>query len=384
VLEELMENVDVFVNGHFHPVDPIIRPFGNAIEFTAPAVLRQPKYQLIVVDNRRVSYHSFDLGNEPQAIVTMPVPWQHERYTFRDPAEIRVLSFQSNSSTFDVSGDVEGNLTFKREVKPGVYLYALETILPYGMHKIQISGDLDVEIEFAVHCDTPTYRYTPPGPLNCWAVILLLVLMIFWHLFIVYGMLWSGEFVEPLKLAHKWIRGTSGQSKWGLAVFLGPAVMGRGMRKLPLWVKVEVMLALAWGSCLPVGLFKIEDKIAGLWLFAFIVGGEVVPDLMYLMFPAAYLTLVLFSLMVVLSLYDYQPCWTFIVDFLLALAGFILGITFWIIFGQHLADHSMWLASFEFFIFPIIFFISVIIVYYQRWTCRKRPDPYTEVGDAEP
>jgi hypothetical protein len=46
-------------------------------------------------------------------------------------------------------------------------------------------------------------------------------------------------------------------------VFLvGPAVLGRGMRKLPLWVKAVIIVGFGWGFCLTVGLFKIEDTVA--------------------------------------------------------------------------------------------------------------------------
>jgi hypothetical protein len=194
-------------------------------------------------------------------------------------------------------------------LREGVWLYSLPTELANGLHRIQISGDLSAEIEFAVLCDTPTYTYTPLGSINCWAVVVLFVLATLWHLVVLYGMLWSGESVDPLKRAHKWLRGARARSSWALVLFAGPAVMGRGMRKLSLATKVVVMLAVGWGFSLPVGLFKIEDSVGGIWLVGFIADGKFVADFMCLVFPAVYLTLVVFALVVVLSLYDYEPSW---------------------------------------------------------------------------
>jgi membrane protein implicated in regulation of membrane protease activity len=74
----------------------------------------------------------------------------------------------------------------------------------------------------------------------------------------------------------------------------------------------------------------------------------------------------------------------FLVDIVLALAAIAGGIALWIIFGAAIADHVMWLASFEFFIFPIIFIITVVIVYYQRWTCRRRRGPYAQELAPDP
>jgi hypothetical protein len=69
---------------------------------------------------------------------------------------------------------------------------------------------------------------------------------------------------------------------------------------------------------------------------------------------------------------------SFLIDFLLAIASLADGLYIWITIGAQLADQYIWLASFEFFILPIIFIVTLIVVCYQRWTCGKRPDPYPE------
>jgi Icc-related predicted phosphoesterase len=379
LFKNLTNYVDAFLNGHFHPHTPIVQPFGATIEFVAPAIKSGSRFQIVVVDHRRISYHSFDYPPAAPAVVTMPVPYKQSRYTYRDPSEVRVLAFEGgNGSHFVVSGDVSGELEPIQEVKSGVWLYSMPISLDNGMHKITISGDIDVEIEFAVNCETPQFEYAPSMYFNCWSVIVAFTLMTFWHLVVLFGLFWSGRCVESLKLTHKWIRGSDVESKWIIAILFGPAVVGRGMRKLPLPVKALYLLMVAWGFCLPVGLFKIEDTIAAIWVFGYIVKGKVMLEFMYLLFPALFLGLVLFGWVCVLALYDYQPHWSFGIDVLVALGCLAGALSVWVLYGAGIADHTLWLASFEFFIFPIIFIVISFVLYWKRWSCKKKVDRYGE------
>jgi hypothetical protein len=150
-----------------------------------------------------------ELDNNPPIIVTSPVSYKHARRSYYDPSFIRVLDFRGdngNSSNFMVTGAVQGILTKTKEIN-GVSLYSMPCSLNKGIHKIQITGDLNIEIEFAVHTDSPTYVYTPHHIISCWSVIVVFLLIIVWHFVIIYGMIWTGDFVELLKLTHKWIRG---------------------------------------------------------------------------------------------------------------------------------------------------------------------------------
>jgi hypothetical protein len=169
-----------------------------------------------------------------------------------------------------------------------------------------------------------------------------------------------------------------------MIILFGPAVAGRGMRKLSLPVKSLLMLAVGWGFCLPAGLFKIEDTIAAIWVFGYIVKDKMMTEMMYLIFPSAYLGLILFGWVCILALYDHQPHWSFVIDFVIALIALAGGLVIWIRFGAGIADHTLWLASFEFIIFPIIFIVVLVIVYYRRWTCKRPAEPYGEELAPEP
>jgi hypothetical protein len=346
---------------------------------------RGTRFQILTVDHRRIAYHSFEYPVDKPAVVTMPVPYKQSRYSFRDPSEVRVLSFNGgNESTFIVSGDVSGQLEPVQEIKNGIWLYSLPMSLESGMHKIHITGDLDIEIEFAISCETPEFEYPRITFFNCWSILILFPLATIWHLLVLYGMLWSGDFVEPLKQAHQWIRGSEGKSKWWVTILFGPAVAGRGMRKLPLLVKALLMLAVGWGFCLPVGLFTVEGTLAAIWIFGYIVKDQIMTEMLYLVFPSVYLGLILFGWVCILSLYDHQPSWSFVIDFLVAVAAWAGGLTVWVLYGAGIADHTFWLASFEFFIFPIIFIVILVVLYYERWSCKRPADPYGEELAPEP
>jgi hypothetical protein len=367
--ESLMDYVSLYVNGHFHPLNPTIHPFGKTIEITAPAIKRTAKYQIIAVDNRRISYHSFDINVTRPAIVTMPVPYQQSSVSFRDlESEVRIIAFTSEEMHFEVSGDVSGVLDKVSELKPKVWLYSMPIRLNAGMHKIQISGDLETEIEFAVDCEIPSYTYQSPNFINCWAVIFAFVLFALWHLTIVIGMFLGDLCPNVIQKTYEWI--SDGIEKMHLIVGLscGPLVMGYGMRKLPIWAKCSVAGGLLWGILLPCGFFQIEETVAAIWICSYIVNGKVMPEMMFLIFPLAYLVLILFSFVCILALYGYEMSWVFIVDIIVALAALGGGIVVWMILGTHTANHTIWLASPEFIILPILFVLVVIVVYVRRKT----------------
>jgi membrane protein DedA with SNARE-associated domain len=103
------------------------------------------------------------------------------------------------------------------------------------------------------------------------------------------------------------------------------------------------------------------------------------PEVMYLLFPMAYLLLILFGFVCSLAVYDYEVDRVMIFDILVALAGLAGGIGSWILGGAPTADHTMWLTSLEFIVFPVIFILVVAIVYYEK-RARKRLEKL-EVGD---
>jgi hypothetical protein len=366
---DLMANVSLYINGHFHPMNPTIHPFGRTIEITAPAIKRTAKYQIIAVDNSRISYHSLEADVVRPAIVTMPVPFKQSSRIFRDlVSEVRVIAFTSEPMHFEVSGDAFGVLDRIKELKPEVWLYSMPIRLTAGMHRIWISGDLNTEIEFAVNCEIPSYTYISPNFVNCWAVIFSFALFAVFHLIILIGMFLGDSSPDVIQKTYEWMRGESDEMHWITAWLCGPLVMGYGMKRLPIWAKCVVAGGFLWGMLLPAGFFKIEETVAAIWICSYIVNGKVMPEMMFVIFPLAYFFLVFFSFVCVLTLYGYKWSWFYLIDGIVALIALGGGITVWMIVGTHTADHSLWVASPEFIILPIVFIVVEITVYARRKT----------------
>jgi hypothetical protein len=276
------------------------------------------------------------------------------------------VAFSNDDLHFEVSGAATGVLQKTVELKPGIWLYSMPLELEAGIHKIRISGALEKEIEFAVNTVAPPFRFTPKAFINPWAVIVCFVLLAVWHLTIIVGMFGGGSCFAGIKETSDWLIGESDESHWLVAVLGGPLVLGCGMRGLPIWAKAMYLTGFIWGVCLPGGFFKIEDTVAAIWLGSYIVNGQVFGEMMYLLFPMAYLMLILFSFVCSLSIYEYTITWWIGIDILVALAGLAGGTAVWMIAGTPVADNHMWLTSFEYFVFPLVFIATVAFAYYGR------------------
>jgi hypothetical protein len=189
-----------------------------------------------------------------------------------------------------------------------------------------------------------------------------------------------GRLVELVKLAHKWIRWSEADSHWLVVVFTSPLVIGRGMRKLPLWTKMAFVDAFAWGTAVPTGFFHIEGKVAAIWTFGFLADGKLVADFLYPFMSFAYLYLMLQAFLIALSVYDYKLNLSFIVDLVILVACVVCGEVVWILAGAILVNRGMWLASFTFIIFPVFFIIIVVVIYRAKFSFKDGRVPL----DADP
>jgi hypothetical protein len=133
--------------------------------------------------------------------------------------------------------------------------------LAAGRHRIRIRGNLDAEIEFAVGVDPPTFAWQSIGQINLWVFDVVFVVVVVVYFFLLAVLFTFGRLIELVKLVHKWIRWSEADSHWLVVVFTSPLVIGRGMRKLPLWTKMTFVDAFAWGTAVPTGFFHIEGKV---------------------------------------------------------------------------------------------------------------------------
>jgi Icc-related predicted phosphoesterase len=359
-LQDLVDQFDAVLSGHFHPRQACAGPFGASVEFVAPTLRSVNRYQIVAFDNRRISYHSINTDTELPAIVTMPVSFRQSRYAFPETSsEVRVLAFSNQFLTFHVTGAVTGTLNRTAEVKPGVWLYSMPMELEPGVHKIRVSGALEREIEFAVAVDSPPYEYYIDFEgvyLHPWAFVLGYVFICIFYLLVLVGMCAWGRLVLWLESASHWL----------LFVAIGPLLIGHRLRDLGMWTRIVLAIAIVWGMALPVGVFYIEDHVAVIWPFGYLIDWKFIIDLMFPMWSLMYLGLLVQSFLILLSLCNHRFDRSFIVDFVVAGVLFAGSEVLWFLVGGKLANHRMWLCSIEFIAFPIVLGWTTVLAYWTR------------------
>jgi hypothetical protein len=371
--KDMMEKVDAFINGHLHPSDePRIDHFGKTVEYTGLALRTHEVYQLITFDNRRIAYHVCKTDDEDLAVVTMPVPHKEVRSIgYQTRIAVRILAFSDREMTFysSVSGEEAVPLERTRNISENVALYTRPLELEPGIYRLQISGDLQKEIEFAVRTKTESFTFPRATELNGWSLILVIVLEAVFYLLAFIGMFLHGEWAEPFKKAHNWYKGKTDESQWLISALLGPVVIGRNLRKAPNYCQIVILVLVLWGFTMPIGFFGLEGHVGIMWIFSFAVAGRIIPDVIMLLEAVTYLFLICPPFLNVLSLYDFEPDWSFIVDLLIWLGKWAAGQYFWFWFGAANAADYAYFASLEFFIFPICFIGFTIVIYAKHWMC---------------
>jgi hypothetical protein len=368
--KDMMEKVDGFVNGHLHPKNPRIDPFGKTMEYTGLALRTHTIYQLLAVDNQVISYHALDPEAPDLAVVTFPVPHRQLRVIgSQTNIAVRILAFTDKLLTFHVSGAATGTLERRREIVDDVWLYSLPISLGNGIHTIKISGDLEKEIEFAIGTKTESFSYTQTRDMNGWAVIMLIVFFAVFYAMVFTGMFLRGKWAKPFKEAHNWQKGKIDESHWLVTLLLSPIVIGRHLRKAPMHCRILVLVLTIWGFTMPIAFFGLEGYVGIMWIFSFAVAGAIVPDIVMLLEAGNYLFFICPVFLNTMSLYDFDRDWSFLVDLIIGAGMWGGGQYVWFWLGAANAADYVYLASFEFFIFPVVFVAFAVYTYAQRWMC---------------
>jgi hypothetical protein len=127
-----------------------------------------------------------------------------------------------------------------------------------------------------------------------------------------------------------------------------------------------LVVAVVWGMAFPVGFFCIEDHVAVIWPFGYMIDGQFILDLMFPMWGLMYLGLVVQPFLIVLSRCNHRFHPSFIIDFVVAGLLFVASQVMWITVGGKLANNHMWLTSIEFVVLPMVFIGTVALVYWGR------------------
>jgi hypothetical protein len=262
--------IAAFLNGHVHPhhdFDAVHT--GRIIELSANAFKSRPGFNVLAIDNGRLSYVWLRPGDSPDAMVTSPMRNTLAGQILPDTEfEIRVISFSQNATRFYVSGAVSGNLIFQRTTESGASLFALPVSLPRGEYSIEITGDLHDKIDFAV--GVPVAPFWESGLVDyALKEYEPLVIASVCYLGLVFCGLWfcpvCGQ--SAFERAFAYLNGDA--SEIGIrGILLGPFFVAFLLRRLPRFGRVWLSVLVLFPFVLP---FNVS-MIAGVLNFQFIWG----------------------------------------------------------------------------------------------------------------
>ena len=137
------DNILAIFSGHFHPDHVLIEHHSQYnVEYIGVAAFQFRGFGLCSIDNEQFVYHSIYFDSFRKYIfVTYPVPYDQlsSRHTFNtNEGRIRVIVYGSKNMIIRVSGAVNGDLKFERELGNMVCLYSIDYNLEDGFHRINV------------------------------------------------------------------------------------------------------------------------------------------------------------------------------------------------------------------------------------------------------
>jgi multidrug transporter EmrE-like cation transporter len=255
--------VTAFLNGHEHPAtDYEVVHLGGTIELTATDFKQRDGFNVLALDNGRLSYVRMVSTNGSKAMVTSPMRNELATHIFPDgDFQIRVLSFSENATRFHVSGDVVGDLQFQRKTASGASLYAMDVHLQKGQYSIKISGDLDDDIRFAAGTEVASFAefqtldfclvsYRPLARVA--AIYLGLVVL---------GIVYLPQSLETgFERSYAYMNGDAGAGSI-LGNVMPPLFIGFLLRRFPAFTRKIVLLLVVYPLVLPYAITRIETAI---------------------------------------------------------------------------------------------------------------------------
>jgi len=142
------KNIKAIFTGHDHPSKIMIIHHGQgAVEFCSPTPFKGKAQGLITIDNEQMIYNSVLIkkkGEKPLFFMSYPIPNEQisSHHTFNyNHSEIRIISYARKDVHLKISGDITGEMKFKKKLPNGADLYIFPINLPYGNYIINVYGD---------------------------------------------------------------------------------------------------------------------------------------------------------------------------------------------------------------------------------------------------
>lgn len=373
--EELlkMHKPIAFMNGHTHPAKAETVHYADTMELTGTATKEFDDISILSIDNGRVHYYTLDPTKVkgPYAMVTNPAPQQYAVYNFPDTEfPIRIVSFDpSKNKNFEISGDFTGKLAFERylpNTNEQVALYSVNAKFDKGIHTINVTGDLEQSITFAVNTESGPFKeyhtimYSPIAGVIGFPLIFILftVIVIF---------MWIP--LSAFDSSANYIVGKGSERNWWLIILAGPITYGRCLAGMEIWIKIFVTFSVISNLFMPICFYKLEGRVSVFWLYGYITNGRHVTDY----FSTFVMTwcFICFIAWIVLagSVYmtiknaGWSKCsWFFLID--LFATVFLMGIGWKFLVLHYVRDIGYkfdYAASFPYIIYPVLAVLLYLI-----------------------
>lgn len=301
-IKDLIErpNTIAFISGHNHPESQKIEHHGKKtiegemivqnceyIESIGFDVKKKNLFEIITIDNERLSFHTIDPKRPNKCLITYPVPLnQTASHSFFDDenSPLRILCFDDKPLKIEIHGDIEGETIKKvKKIKDNVYLYEFPLFQLIEkdkkthkesdliVHRLNFDGDWKGQIEFYSNGVVPQFKEEKNHQYSRIYVTRFYLPLIFFYLMFV-----TFPFTDPFlkKEEHFYFEflkqdSMSSLKYWFLTItgFCLRLKIQR-LQKNYRWI---LFLAVLWPIFLPLSLMETEGHYGFIWNYGYYI-----------------------------------------------------------------------------------------------------------------
>ena len=382
------ENVRVFLSGHTHPRSPsVLHLKEGGMEVVAPTGKRNGSFTIITDDNGRLGFHlvqsyPHELSELPHVFITHPlrIDQVSERAPFKEKnTEIRAIVYgdQNHDKNIQVSGDVEGVLTFQRTLSYGndVSLYSMPLNLDYGIYHISFSGDYVDEFDFIIGEEKEVGKQRASSIAETF-MILVIYLGIFW----IIAFIATFTFVPRIPFIYnieQWIEGKVKElsSIWmsilyyAFCAVFGFFVLRERVKEFPLVQRIFFFVLTLIPLVIPTYIVQAEGHPGIFWVYGFMIAGRnrfeqwnAISTLLYIVIE------VLFPLFYLSGINMNPFKWPLCFEVIFPIISIVIIIYLFLFkYGTEMCGFTYVFYSIGYFYIPIIWIIALIIFTWMRY-----------------
>lgn len=317
-------NVRLVLTGHLHPPNVLFYHHGEALEVVGTPSFAYPNIVgLVSFDNNRTVYHSVNLDDEPIVIITNPLPYNQvsgmDIFNEKD-ITIRAVAFTSEELNLTITGDIEGELQYVRDIGTDISLYELSYTLNEGTFTIHKVGNWSGSLTFCIgNTQTGFYESSVHSEPSVSFPFLL-----FYTLAVILVVAFPGVYRGVGEDFEEWLCESSDKSQWFIAFFGGFLIIHRYVQRSPVCKYIYALIFYPF--FFPLVLFEVDKRGAMIFLFGWVANFKFQLYFHGFMWTLYYYLIVLFPFIFALSSLQmtHGTHWVFIIDMIIYMFSFVL------------------------------------------------------------